>query len=127
MRNQLSVPIEPEMAAIRPDSDVYDDGYLRVEHHSFYVECNSTPIHLSRKEFLILSRLARNAGRTVPMDVLWNYVWETESLNPVTLRVYISHLRQKLIPFGICVKTLISVGYYLCLPDRTAKNTFRSP
>ena len=70
---------------------------------------------LPRKEFLHLSRLARNIGRIVPMQILWDCVWDGEPFNAVMLRVYVSHLRQKLTPFGVHVKTLISVGYYLCL------------
>ena len=45
-------------AALHPDQDVYDDGFLRVEHNSYYVSCNGTALLLPRKEFLILSRLA---------------------------------------------------------------------
>jgi DNA-binding response OmpR family regulator len=106
------------IAAILSDQDVYDDGILHIEHHSYYVTCKGTPILLPRKEFLLLSRLARNIGRIVPMQVLWNHVWEGEPFNPVTLRVYVSHLRKKLVPFGVHIKTLISVGYFLCLPQR---------
>ncbi len=103
------------ISAIMSDQDVYDDGFLRVEHNSNYVTCNGIPIVLPRKEFLLLSRLARSVGRIVPMQVLWDSVWEGEPFNPVMLRVYVSHLRQKLTPFGVHVKTLISVGYYLCM------------
>lgn len=113
---------QPAVAPPTSDQDVYDDGFLRIEHSSYYVTCKGIPILLPRKEFLLLSRLARNVGRIVPMQVLWNYVWEGEPFNPVTLRVYLSHLRHKLVPFGIHVKTLISVGYYLCLPQSGSGN-----
>jgi DNA-binding response OmpR family regulator len=49
--------------------DVYDDGHLRIEHDSYYVSMQGTPVCLSRKEFLILSGLARRFGRIVPSDV----------------------------------------------------------
>ncbi len=106
----------PATAAIPSDQDVYDDGVLRIEHGSYYVACCGSAILLPRKEFLLLSCLARKAGRIVPMQVLWDYVWNGEPFNPVTLRVYVSHLRQKLAPHGIQIRTLISVGYCLCLP-----------
>ncbi len=103
---------------MQSDLDVYDDGFLRIEHNSYYVTCHGTPLVLPRKEFLILSRLARNVGRIVQMHVLWDYVWgDSEPFNAITLRVYVSHLRKKLTPFGLNVKTLISVGYYLCVPQ----------
>ena len=96
--------------------DVYDDGYLRIEHNSYYVSCNGTSLFLPRKEFLILSRLARNVDRVVPMQLLWDYVWgKGEPFNAVTLRVYVYNLRKRLLPFGLNIKTLISVGYCLCL------------
>ena len=40
--------------------DVYDDGYLRIEHHNYYVACGGQALRLPRTEFLILSRLARS-------------------------------------------------------------------
>lgn len=47
------------------EADVYDDGYLRVEHTNYYVSCGGALVSLPRKEFLIFSRLARGAGRVV--------------------------------------------------------------
>ena len=38
-----------------------------------------------------------------------------ESYNAAMLRVYVHHLRKKLLPFGLNIKTLISVGYCLCV------------
>jgi DNA-binding response OmpR family regulator len=110
-------------AALHPDQDVYDDGFLRVEHNSYYVSCNGTALLLPRKEFLILSRLARTAGRIVPMRALWHHVWgESEPFSIVTLRVYVHHLRKKLLPFGLNIKTLVSVGYYLCVAQNRSGN-----
>ena len=114
----MSVVVNPSQAAnVTSDSDVYDDGFLRIEHNWYYVSCNGTSLFLPRKEFLILSRLARNVDRVVPTQVLWEYAWsKLEPCNAATLRVYIHHLRQKLQPFGISIKSLISVGYCLCAP-----------
>ena len=42
-----------------PADNVYDDGYLRVEHQTYYAACSGTPIKLPRTEFLIFSRLVR--------------------------------------------------------------------
>jgi DNA-binding response OmpR family regulator len=98
------------------EPDVYDDGFLRIEHNSYYVSCTGTSLFLPRKEFLILSRLARNVDRIVPTQVLWECVWGVnEPCNAATLRVYVYHLRKKLLPFGLNIKTLISVGYCLCV------------
>ena len=121
MENPILAVQEPPGAVPQPDTDVYDDGFLRIEHNSYYISCDGIPLVLPRKEFLILSRLARNIGRTVPMQVLWDHVWgKGMPLNAGTLRVYISHLQQKLLPFGLNIRTLITVGYYLCLPPDVA-------
>ena len=113
---QLFLATSPSQAAeATVELDVYDDGFLRIEHTSYYVSCNGTSLFLPRKEFLILSRLARNVDRIVPMQVLRDCVWgDHEPCNPAILRVYVYHLRKKLLPFGLNIRTLISVGYCLC-------------
>ena len=50
---------------VGPSEDVYDDGYLRVEHKNYYVACGGTPLKLPRTEFLIFSRLAHTPDRIV--------------------------------------------------------------
>ena len=96
--------------------DVYDDGYLRVEHNSYYVSCADTPIKLPRTEFLIFSRLVRSADRIVPADELWHYAWKNEKpLNTESLHVYIYRLRNKLVPYELSIDTMVNVGYRLVL------------
>ncbi len=95
--------------------DVYDDGYLRVEHDSFYVSCGGQPLyHLSRREFLILSRLARAVGRPVTKEQIWAFVWgDAAAFNPSNFRVHIANLRRKLAPFGLDIIAMVHVGYRL--------------
>ena len=38
---------------IHTAEDIYDDGFLRVEHKNYYVACGGSPIKLPRTEFLI--------------------------------------------------------------------------
>jgi two-component system alkaline phosphatase synthesis response regulator PhoP len=96
-----------------PD-DVYDDGYLRVEHRNYYVACGGTPLKLPRTEFLIMSRLARTANRIVAAEDLWTSAWGSEKpLNTESLHVYIYRLRTKLAAFGIQIETMVNVGYRL--------------
>ena len=54
-----------------PGDEVYDDGYLRVEHKNYYVACGGTPLKLPRTEFLIFSRLSRTPDRIVTAGDLW--------------------------------------------------------
>ena len=58
--------------------DIYDDGFLRVEHKNYYVACGGSPIKLPRTEFLIFSRLTRTPNRIVTADELWSSVWGGE-------------------------------------------------
>jgi DNA-binding response OmpR family regulator len=96
-----------------PD-DIYDDGYLRVEHRNYYVACGGSPLKLPRTEFLIFSRLARTPNRIVTADELWNSVWGTNKpLNSESLHVYIYRLRAKLSDFGLQIETMVNVGYRL--------------
>ena len=94
--------------------DVYDDGYLRVEHDNYYVTCDGKRIQLSLKEFLILSRLARNPGRVVPAEELWQHAWGHEiPFNGGSLRAHMCNLRRKFISLGISIESMVNVGYYL--------------
>jgi DNA-binding response OmpR family regulator len=96
-----------------PD-DIYDDGFLRVEHRSYYVACGGVPLKLPRTEFLIFSRLVRTPNRIVTADDLWTSVWGTNKpLNTESLHVYIYRLRAKLAEFGLQIETMVNVGYRL--------------
>ena len=99
---------------IHAAEDIYDDGFLRVEHKNYYVACGSSPIKLPRTEFLIFSRLARTPNRIVTSDDLWSSVWAgNKPLNTESLHVYIYRLRAKLSDFGLQIETMVNVGYRL--------------
>ena len=99
---------------IHADTDVYDDGFLRVEHKNYYVAVGGSPIKLPRTEFLIFSRLARTPDRIVTADDLWGSVWSgNKPLNTESLHVYIYRLRAKLAVFGLQIETMVNVGYRL--------------
>lgn len=106
------------MSTARPsdiaENDVYDDGYLRVEHNNYYVACKGQAISLPRTEFLILSRLIRSPERIVSSVELWRHAWgSTKPLNPESLHVYIYRLRNKLAPYHLRIDTMVNVGYRL--------------
>ena len=97
--------------------DVYDDGYLRVEHRNYYVAVGGSPLKLPRTEFLIFSRLVRTPDRIVTADDLWSSVWgSNKPLNSESLHVYIYRLRAKLAEFGLRIETMVNVGYRLITP-----------
>lgn len=106
---------EPNSQATSAD-DIYDDGFLRVEHKNYYVSCSGHSIKLPRTEFLIFSRLARSPERTVPAEDLWEYAWGAgKPLNTESLHVYIYRLRNKLLPYNLRIDTMVNVGYCLLL------------
>jgi len=96
--------------------DVYDDGYLRVEHKNYYVACGGQALKLPRTEFLILSRLSRSAERIVTAEDLWEYAWGNDKpVNMESLHVYIYRLRNKLNPHQLQIETMVNVGYRLII------------
>ena len=103
-------------SVVRPAEDVYDDGFLRVEHKNYYVECGGGPIKLPRTEFLIFSRLVRTPNRIVTTSDLWGSVWGADKpLNSESLHVYIYRVRAKFAEFGLQIETMVNVGYRLII------------
>ena len=114
----------PEMSIMDQQSpqqvadDVYDDGYLRVEHKNYYVACSGNSIRLPRTEFLIFSRLVRTPERIVTTTELWEYAWGNEKpLNAESLHVYIYRLRNKISDCNLEIDTMVNVGYRLLLKE----------
>jgi DNA-binding response OmpR family regulator len=98
--------------------DVYDDGYLRIEHRNYYVACGGQSIRLPRTEFLIISRLAHSVERAVSAEELWLYARGNEKpLNAESLHVFMYRLRSKLLPYKLHIDTVVNVGYRLLLPE----------
>ena len=97
-------------------NDVYDDGYLRVEHKNYYVACSGKSIKLPRTEFLIFSRLVRTPERIVTAAELWECAWGNDKpVNAESLHVYIYRLRTKLASCNLSIDTMVNVGYRLLL------------
>jgi two-component system KDP operon response regulator KdpE len=83
---------EPAQREIR-SGDLHIDLAKRV------VTLGGEPVHLTRTEFDILALLARNADRVVTSRMLLGEVWGPEYVSDTqTLRVHVSHLRQKIEP-----------------------------
>ena len=102
------------MEASETSERIYDDGHLRVEHDNYYVSLGGDVLKLARKEFLILSRLARNAGRIVEAEEIWRHAWGPRApFNAESMHVHIYRLRRKLAPYGLQIETMINVGYRL--------------
>ncbi len=114
MEQETTAMNRSDSEVLRADADIYDDGYLRIEHNCYHVTFNGRVLFLPPKEFLILSGLSRTIGRMVPSETIWRYVWsQNEVFNPAALRVHICNLRRKIIPLGLNIRSMASVGYCL--------------
>lgn len=61
--------------------------------------CGGGPPHLPLKEFLIVSRLARNVGRLVLSEEIWRSAWGAAApFNAQSLHVHIYRLPLRLAP-----------------------------
>ena len=114
MSTQLTSLASTRAGQPEAEADVYDDGRLRVEHDNYYVACDGRTLQLPRKEFLILSRLARNPQRIVASAELWQHAWpRAVAFNAESLHVHIYRLRRRLAPFDLHIETMVNVGYRL--------------
>ena len=114
MSTELTSPTTAREAEPDVNASVYDDGRLRVEHDNYYVACGGHSLQLPRKEFLILSRLARNPQRIVSSEDIWHHAWPpAAAFNAESLHVHIYRLRRRLSPFRIHIETMVNVGYRL--------------
>jgi DNA-binding response OmpR family regulator len=96
-----------------PAGPVYDDGILVIDPSTFSVLCGGRDVRLTRKEFALLSELARNQGRVLTREVLLDRVWGLAYYGDSrTLDVHIRRLRQKLGDPAL-IETVTGVGYRL--------------
>jgi two-component system KDP operon response regulator KdpE len=76
---------------------VYDDGVLRIDLARHEVRLHGQPLALTRKEFTLLSLLARQPGRLVTQPQLLREMWgPTHQEDAHYLRVLVGKLRAKL-------------------------------
>jgi DNA-binding response OmpR family regulator len=106
----------------------YEDSRLQIDFAEMRVTCDGESVRLTRKEFALLSMLARAAGRVATrqqlLDNVWGYQYFGDSR---TLDVHIRRLRQKLGKCGNCIETMVGVGYRFSgcpeEPDRSGSAT----
>jgi len=95
------------------EAPVFDDGVLRIEPSTFTVSYQGRKVKMTRKEFALLSELARNQGRVLTREVLLDRVWgATYYGDSRTLDVHIRRLRQKL-GDASTIETVTGIGYRL--------------
>ncbi|OLE52752.1 MAG: DNA-binding response regulator [Acidobacteria bacterium 13_1_20CM_3_53_8] len=102
----------------------YEDERLTIDFADMRVVCDGAQIRLTRKEFALLTTLARSAGRVATRQQLLDEVWGYEHYGDSrTLDVHVRRLRQKLGACGDCIETVIGVGYrFTGCGQHTGKN-----
>jgi two-component system, OmpR family, alkaline phosphatase synthesis response regulator PhoP len=90
----------------------YEDSRLSIDFTDMRVTCEGSQLKLTRKEFYLLSILAKSMGRVATrqhlLDQVWGYEYYGDSR---TLDVHIRRLRQKLGSCGECIETVVGIGY----------------
>lgn len=105
----------------RPDAALLRVGALAIDPEGCRVTKGGREVGLTAREFTILTCLARNAGRVISRDRLYETVWGEDSFGcDNTVMVHIRHLREKLEEDPAAPEYLITVkglGYKLVNPD----------
>jgi DNA-binding response OmpR family regulator len=90
----------------------YEDSRLQIDFAEMRVACDGNGVRLTRKEFALLTTLAKATGRISTrqqlLDNVWGYQYYGDSR---TLDVHIRRLRQKLGACGEAIETVVGVGY----------------
>lgn len=68
---------------------------------------------LRKKERRLLSLLVKNINKTMPFEVIENYVWENKIKDIYPLRQLVNELRKQLGEGGILISVVRGVGYRL--------------
>lgn len=102
------------------DRPVFDNGVLRIDPSTFSITFQGRDVRMTRKEFALLSELARNQGRVLTRDALLDRVWGISYYGDSrTLDVHIRRLRQKL-GDSSAIETVTGIGYRLVDSGRKA-------
>lgn len=95
---------------------IYADDYIVVDIDQRKVTINGERVRLTPIEFRLFAYLLENAGRVLTHKQLLQQVWGWEYSDDLDyVRIYISHLRQKIEPDATVPKYIITepgVGYY---------------
>jgi len=94
----------------------YSDGFLTVDVAERKVIVNGERVKLTPREFRLFALLVENAGRILTHKQVLEKVWGWEYIDDLDyVRIYISHLRQKIEPDPSLPRYIITepgVGYY---------------
>jgi two-component system KDP operon response regulator KdpE len=102
------------------DHQYIEVGTLRIDIAAHVATLAGDELELTRKEFVLLVLLARNAGSVLTHRTLVSQVWgDSSASNTQTLRTHITKLRKKLgtTPGAPMLLTEAAIGYRLLRPE----------
>ena len=124
--DELLARIEAVRRRLSPDQDrkFVDSitlGKITINLKNHLVVVDGKEITLTRIEFLLLSELARNAGKLMLYEDLLTRIWGSEYRNDLQiLRTWVSRLRHKIEPdsgqFAV-IRTITKTGYMIDQPS----------
>ena len=89
-------------------------GTLRLNSEAKRAWINNEPLRLTIREWQILEFLVSRAGHMVSKDqIVFGLASLDDEMSHASVEVHISHLRQKLEPAGIRIRSIRGFGYYL--------------
>ena len=97
-------------------------GDVELELDGHRVVVRGTPVHLPRKEFVILQQLMENAGRVLTWRELLENAWGPDHTKKMRdgLAVHINRIRQRVescVDGPTPIRTVRNVGYIFDLPS----------
>lgn len=94
------------------ESDILTVGNLVINNKSFQAKLDGNILSLTRKEFDLLSTLAKNRNRVYTREQLLNLIWgENHQSSERTVDTHIKTLRLKMGQDGNLIKTVWGIGY----------------
>jgi two-component system KDP operon response regulator KdpE len=95
---------------------VFSNDYMTVDVPERKVVVNGNRLRLTPREFRLLALLVENADRIISHQQVLEHVWGFEYIDDIDyVRIYVSHLRQKIEPVPSSPKYIMTepgVGYY---------------
>ena len=86
-------------AAETPSTEPIEEGHFFIDPESRQVRVSGKEVHLTPKEYDLLTFMARHPGKVLTHRVLLNAVWGGQSVQqPEYLRVFVNQLRKKIEP-----------------------------
>jgi DNA-binding response OmpR family regulator len=87
-------------------------GGLVVDTQQQKVTLNGELLDLGKREFQLLEFLAKNPNRVLPVELIFQRVWPTETdVSVEVVRTGVKRLRQKVDPSGKLIETVYGTGY----------------